>query len=606
MYGRYSKPCRVYSFRAKLHKEDEKRAIEILRLANRYKNGLIELERERRAKVDGALIYLVRSSEKLTEQFGEMFEIYEELDKVEEDYKVLREYAAQEKIQLQSSKLTNETKGRFKELKKRRGRLYDKLGLIRRKLFKLDEWKPLGDSIEAERVAEGKALRALFSKEHKLHWGTRGAVEAARAKDNHGAPPRFVRFEGNGCITVQDNSCGGFLRDAVEGAKGVLAKQFQVSDETCPVSGGKFNLARIRVGSDGRKPIWLPFRVQLHKRSDGFAVPQDALVKSARLVARRVGANTVWKFQLVLQRDSWEPESRPSEAVAIMPGWSKIQEPGGIRVGTYWGTDGERGIIELPGEQVHRYRKTVELQAVRDSNFNEIKRALKELTSKAPEWFLGTEEGQEGMRYVRTWGSQARLAAVVVRWRDNRWEGDDIAFTTAEAWRKQDKHLWEWESHQRRKVLKFRKALYRRVASKLSKRYGTVILPDINWSELNRKKDEVEDDGVKERKEVKELRKLACVSSLIECVSHTMKAVKVDHYHISTYCGNCGEACPCECGLDKRHSTTLNLLRRYLTEEEWAAFYSRKTTTDELRLVFEEAISGEEEEGLINEEGKKI
>src|SRR6056297_3165325 len=58
MFGNASKPSRVYAFGAKLHKDAEAQAIELLHSAHRYRNQLVELELTRRANVDALLAEL--------------------------------------------------------------------------------------------------------------------------------------------------------------------------------------------------------------------------------------------------------------------------------------------------------------------------------------------------------------------------------------------------------------------------------------------------------------------------------------------------------------------------------------------------------------------
>ena len=81
------------------------------------------------------------------------------------------------------------------------------------------------------------------------------------------------------------------------------------------------------------------------------------------------------------------------------------------------------------------------------------------------------------------------MAAAAIAWRTARFDGDAEAFESLEAWRKKDKHLYEWERNQLRKALAWRENLYRNLAATLSRRYKTVIVEDANWRELAERPD---------------------------------------------------------------------------------------------------------------------
>jgi hypothetical protein len=92
--------------------------------------------------------------------------------------------------------------------------------------------------------------------------------------------------------------------------------------------------------------------------------------------------------------------------------------------------------------------------------------------------------GEDGRVTVATWRSVGRLAALVLRWRDDRFPGDAAVFDVLEAWRKQDKHLFEWEANLRRAAVDWRTTQYYEFAKKLALAYREVVVEDADWRAL--------------------------------------------------------------------------------------------------------------------------
>jgi len=150
-----------------------------------------------------------------------------------------------------------------------------------------------------------------------------------------------------------------------------------------------------------------------------------------------------------------------------------------------------------------------------------------------PDWLI------ERTRTLRQWRSAARLASVVIHWRENRFAGDKDGFAAVEAWRKKDKHLYEWEANQRRKAVAWRDDLYRRVAADLSRRYKTAIVEDCNWRDVGRKPDvgENNDSGAAARQ-----RTIAAPGRLKQLlVERFAETVKAEAAYTTQRCHACGE-----------------------------------------------------------------
>ena len=78
-------------------------------------------------------------------------------------------------------------------------------------------------------------------------------------------------------------------------------------------------------------------------------------------------------------------------------------------------------------------------------------------------------------------------------WHDT-FVGETHLFEHMNDWRRQDKHLADWECFQRAKSIARRDQDYRSFSKSLAMQYEKIILADINWAELARKR-ELQNDG---------------------------------------------------------------------------------------------------------------
>ncbi len=106
-----------------------------------------------------------------------------------------------------------------------------------------------------------------------------------------------------------------------------------------------------------------------------------------------------------------------------------------------------------------------------------------------PEWLT------EAAAHVGQWRSQGRLAGLTIRWRGERFAGDERIHTFLEIWRRADKHLFDWEASMRsRKTVGWRLNYYRNFAADLIRKYKTVVIPNTDWTTFLREKP-VEQNG---------------------------------------------------------------------------------------------------------------
>jgi len=234
---------------------------------------------------------------------------------------------------------------------------------------------------------------------------------------------------------------------------------------------GRTTLA-LRVGSNGRAPVWAEFPIVMHR-----PLPEGAVVKRVNVSLRKVGPHEKWSVEITLTmpRPVAEPIIGAPRVVGVDLGWRLIE--GDLRVGTWQSSAGDAGEIRADAELVGRFRKVDDLRSIRDKNFNVAQATLGAwLDGRAglPPWLL------EATATLPRWQSSDRLARLAIAWRDRRFAGDLTAFEPLEAWRKQDKHLWTWEAHQRDSSLRRRREGFRVAAAHLAQIYDVLVLEHLD------------------------------------------------------------------------------------------------------------------------------
>ena len=290
--------------------------------------------------------------------------------------------------------------------------------------------------------------------------------------------------------------------------------------------------AWVRVDSDGREPVWAVVPVTLHR-----PIPDDARIKWVYLIRRRVASKDNWSLCLVLSRQSgWmKTDLARGGCVGIDIGWRLV--PDGLRVAYWVGDDGRSGQLVLPLRDVGRWQKAQDLQSIRSKNFDAVVLRLANWLRgrDLPDWLI------ERTKTLRQWRSQARLASVAIHWRGNRFDGDGEIFDAIEAWRKQDKHLWEWEHNQRRKAAAWREDTYRQLAAKLSRAYRTVCLEKTDWRQLARQAKPEEEGNA----QAAHYMRTASPGQLTRLLAERFaEVVRVDPAHTTQRCHACGKLTP--------------------------------------------------------------
>src|SRR5690606_29855257 len=229
---------------------------EQMRAGHRYRNTLVEIERERRERVAGVLSGHV-DTKPLAKQIAALTE---ERERLRLEIKANR-------AATRSRPEAAEDRARVRDLGARIKDLREQLRAAKAAIVADPEIQAKLDEIEQWSRARIKEERARCG----AYWGTYLHAEAAADQGRKSkTPPRFARWTGEGRIGVQIQ--GGIDIDEL-----TTDTQLQIREHEDPRTGrraGARKLLRMRVGSEGRAPIWAEWPMIMHR-----ALPDGARIK---------------------------------------------------------------------------------------------------------------------------------------------------------------------------------------------------------------------------------------------------------------------------------------------------------------------------------------
>lgn len=546
-----------------------------MRAVARYYNDLIALERVRRSvyrDLRGRHAGLGAFEERVSVLAGE-------LDTLRLSIKVARQ---ESRRRVRDQALDARTRTVHAQLREARSDLSAARLQARENL----QLRSAANELDERAKVWAKGLRATTD----AYWGSYLLAEASVQQARKASvDPEFRRARGRERVAREWNgSAEGRIGVQIQG--GMTIQDLLLGDDTrlrlvdAPASfrGGRTSarglrrcaskLLYVRVGSEARAPIWAVFPVVFHRD-----IPSDALIKGATVSLRVEGMRERWVVNFTYTREA-APLPQRGGVVALDLGWRK-RPNSELRV-AYWADDGGRhGEIAMPRSVTDRLHRARNLRAVQDEHFNRaiawLRRWLR-VNENVPTW-LGREQSVLGQ-----WRSHARLRDLVLRWRLARFAGDARIFAQLERWLHRSRHLSQYEDGDRAGALRHRREVYRLVAARLARTYGSVVVEDFDLAEAKRlhAPEQEEDAPAPQRAQLHaaapgELR-LAITQAVVRDggVVAVLSAVGT-----TSQCHGCGGACSwnqgqeiwhtCEhCGAvwDQDHNAAINLLRTFVRE----------------------------------------
>ena len=567
-------PSLVYQYNCSAPLVNADKVIEQLMLASRYRNSLVEIHLDHRKMYNETVLTL---SEPLVAISAEVDSLSQQIDAL------FTEKSSQRQVARKRVK-TPDLDAKIKALKSIRKELYARL-----KALKID-------CAGHPRIAELNECKNLLLKDINytagntwgLYWGTRAIVNDA-AKDFHrGTPPKFKGFKGIGTLAVQlqSNSETRVTPAGIWDEKNALI-QLRVE--------GKYTYAKFLIGAtDSLKricksnpPRYAEVKFVMHR-----PLPVG-YVSWVKLIAKRVASKLVWKIQFIMASPLGFAKPCGVGTCSMDLGYRQVA--GGLRVGYWVGDDGDGGELILPDAIISALEQVPDLQSLRDEKFNYIKIKLATLKSAMPEWL------QEETKFIANWKRKDKLHSLVTKWRDNRCAGDEVIYACAEAWRKEDKHHWEWVENLRLKTIAQRYNYYCQIGAMLRRKYGTIKLEDIDLRE-HAQSEELNTTVQKQRD-------WAAHSVLRKCLN--MSILWIDPRYTSMKCHVCGYINPhshdafitcenCNTTYDRDENAAINILR------EPQCYEKRRECSQASKSIFDKNLDNEQQfnndsiDGVIN------
>lgn len=457
-------------------------------LRHKYYNNSVALENEKRKElcaVDAQISPVIAALELEIEQIDNLIDSFKnEIGK--------KHSAAQSKI------TSKEDKDNLKKYKAQRKELFVKLKSLKIQLKDDPERKAKLTALIEQYKSKVNSLR----KDSDLYWGTYllvdDAIEAAsKSVKQLSKSLRFKSWNGDGQIGVRsmpttkyvgmnevfDNNCSVLQIDPIDSEVYNLSRGERKRATR--------SMVRVRLGSieGAKKPLFATFPIILHR-----PIPPNSRFKRASISRKIFASKVEWTIEITIEVNDALIHNdnqcvQKEKAVAIDIGWRKIEE-NLFRIITWRDTNNNVGFINLPKHICAKLQKVDDLKSIRSNNFNKAKEMLNEFikNNKA----ILPEEFVKDCAYLSQWRAIAKLSRLIRKWAKNRFENDSEIYDILEKWRYHDFHLWNWETNQRRSVLRERKEFYRKLASELNKKYENVVMEDFNLAEKVARKPSVE------------------------------------------------------------------------------------------------------------------
>lgn len=561
---------RVYQFGVRgIPERLPQEAFDQLRMQNDFRNDLVALHREH-----DALYY-----QTLRESDEEIVSLEERYDQLDQERERIRNQMSKRRQDERGPAEDQDLRDDFDRVDRDRNQVKAELKKARDRARRIPEVAERLAKQNAELKLQIKSLRQQYN-QAGLYWGNANAIKDSFEKDRRAvlkkrgkgeqADLHYHPFRGEGRLTVQ-------LQKGLPVASLFSGQSYQLQID--PVSDDAFDhpersvrrrerktTGRLRVKSNGRLPVWLEFRVTVHRR-----IPSDAVIKMAQLVRRRVGSKWRWSLSVTVQEPERDRAELPNNEMGIDLGWCNMGDR--LRVGYYGCGCGSEGEIGLDGSFLRASERCQGLQATMDDHFNAIREAFVSWREQGllPEWIL------ERIRLIQNWKSPAKLVRVVRDWSDYRFDGDEEMFGQAWAWRAKHLHLYEWKRNLEDKIAARRREQYRLFAKWASENFWRIYVEDLKISQLNRRNNP--ESGVDRGQQARRQAALASPGELMRelrraCVKTGSEVVEVSARYTSRTCPNCKARLPrqggarefycAKCGLlwDRDQGAAMNLLER--------------------------------------------
>lgn len=288
-----------------------------------------------------------------------------------------------------------------------------------------------------------------------------------------------------------------------------------------------------------------------------------------------IGTNVKYKAMFCIndfQNSKFGQIAETNSAIAIDAGWRK-NDANGLKMCYYSTTDNKSDALFINNKLIGLYKKSQELKALIDNNFNlfckDFVIKTKEFQEKyfLPEWFLSENPGIKNISY---WKSPRKLKRLLLYWTTNRFKNDQELFDFAKgrsgAKNKNGKwvqdpnnhpgclyrynHLNNWKKNIDENFKNKRKDLYSKEAHKLKNNYEYCFVERLNLPKMIQKKGNEKDLSKKSQTQ----RANVAPSIFRQCLRNVFgdKYIEINPFNTSKKCNFCGNI------QELNHSTDLH------------------------------------------------
>lgn len=493
--------------------EDSKAIEDAIFAAHKYRNKLCEIELRRRAAYHELLREYCPDVVRLEAEANRLTEL------IEENQATIRQQRMEQRTKTPKGEVVRSARSAVKDIQAERKEVYANLESARIQARENEFFVAADQSLQSD----AKEWLSEAKRDSGLYWATEGVVKMFCREFSSGPPPSFKRYDGEGQIAVQYQ--GGLPSSDI----GIPNTLIYFGEQM-----GSRIECFFRVASDERKnPIFARLLVKNHREIE------PGKIKWAYIEKRMAADNVRWKLRLTVDEDR-KPQIPHDDSrwVAVHFGWA--MQHNGLRSATWHGFDGSRGAVVLDKCHLADYDKLDQIRSEIDRTFNEAIELLRVFASKRkgnenPEWFA------ESMPHFGKWRSFRRFMRFMLRWRDDRFDGDESAFASLWELHKEIKHRWQHRERLSLRVAKRREHQYRCFVRDLQKRYEVVFLAHVDTKELNENSspEDLERDNTKSHRHSK----WAAVATLEGFIRerYALATVAVNSKNLTRQCANCGE-----------------------------------------------------------------
>ena len=395
---------------------------------------------------------------------------------------------------------------------------------------RLEKWRLLGDMLKGVRIAHRAEIRERFlskigrkatcetyalrsmSVKDGLGWATANTVHesallAFKKSFTLGKSPGFAR--GNeidqDCLTLQFTDAGGSSAQAIlEGRNAELAL---IPSNGC--GRRKYGEFKFRLGS-AKDGLYATGTWQYHR-----PIPDGSRITIARLVRRRLGLKYRWAIQLIVKPPSpvtIETSNRRPLATLHF-GWALDTDGRHVAAIADSADPGEAQIVTLPASVEEGLRRAADIQANRDTTRDEIAVKVKSLDFPA-----GKSEQLDELVSKLKQSSPHHISANRLHFLCRLLRDVDALPGWLDAWRRDDKLLWQDQVHIAKRSRNARKNFYRQIAIGLARQYDAIAIEPLNLDAAAKKVDQATGEKTEFAKKARAGRVVAALYELESAV----------------------------------------------------------------------------------------